>query len=145
MSDKTPNNPTTSLRNEMILFGILVPFFGIVGIVYLVVSDAEPVGTTVFLLLAAFAAIIAGYLFILSRRIPVRPSDRFDAEIAEAAGEVGTFAPHSWWPLVLGVAAAICFLGVALIAWWMVGIGVALTLVGLVGHVYEFSRGQHAH
>lgn len=145
MSDKTPKNPTASLRNEMYLFGVLVPFFAIVGMVYLAVSDAEPVGTTVFFLLAGFAAIITGYLFILSRRIPVRPSDRFDGEIAEAAGEVGTFAPHSWWPLVLGIAAAICFLGVALIAWWMVGIGVALVLVGLVGHVYEFSRGQHAH
>lgn len=144
MSSRAPKTPKKALRPEMILFAILVPFFGIIGLVYMSVADAEPVGTTSFFLLAGFAGIIAGYLWILARRVEVRPQDREDGEIAETAGEVGTFAPHSWWPLVLGVAAAVAFAGTA-IGWWMVGLGVVIALIGLVGHLFEFSRGQHAH
>lgn len=129
---------------EIKLFGVLVLFYAVLTVVYAIVADLEPVGTTSFALLTGLSAIIAGYLWLLSRRITARPSDRPDAEIAETAGEYGTFAPHSWWPLVLGIAAALAFAGTA-IGWWMTGIGVVVGLIGLVGHLFEFSRGQHAH
>lgn len=132
------------LRTEVYLFAGLTVFFILLSVVYSSVSSLEPVGTTVFLLLSGFAAIISGYLLILGNRIELRPSDREDAEIAEAAGEVGVFAPHSWWPLVLGVATAVAFAGIP-IGWWMVGIGVVIALIGLVGQLLEFSRGPHAH
>ncbi|MDN5559117.1 MAG: cytochrome c oxidase subunit 4 [Ruaniaceae bacterium] len=128
----------------MYLFLGLTLFFLFLAVVYAVVADLEPVGTTVFALLAGLTIIIAAYLWILSLRMPARPSDREDGEIAETAGEYGTFAPHSWWPLVLGIAASLAFLGPAL-GWWLTGLGVVVTIIGLVGHLFEFSRGQHAH
>lgn len=132
------------LRPEFLLFGFLMVFFAIVGTVYLVVAAAEPVGTTVFYMLAGLAGIIAGYLWVLSRRIELRPEDDPLGEISVRTGEIGVFSPHSWWPLVLGVAAALLFLGAA-ISWWISGIGAAVGLIGLVGQIFEFSRGQHAH
>ena len=45
---------------------------------------------------------------------------------------------------MIGVAAAITFAGLA-VGFWLSGIGVALGVIGLVGWVFEFSRGQHAH
>ncbi len=139
-----PIKRAKALRVEIYLFAGLIVFFAFLAVVYAVVADLEPVGTTAFTLLAGLSAIIAGYLWILSNRIPARPSDREDGEIAEAAGEYGTFSPHSWWPLVLGIATALAFLGPA-IGWWLTGLGVVVGVIGLVGHLFEFSRGQHAH
>lgn len=143
-SDKTPKTPSRAFTPEIILFVVLTVFFAFLAVVYAIVADLEPVGTTVFVLLVGLSGMIAGYLFLLSRRVEVRPQDREDGEIAETAGEVGTFAPHSWWPLVLGIATALAFAGVA-VGWWMFGLGVALGAIGLVGQLFEFSRGQHAH
>ena len=67
-----------------------------------------------------------------------------DAEIHEGAGEQGHFSPWSWWPLVLGLACAAGFLGLA-VGWWIVFIAVGLAIVALIGWVYEYSRGDHAH
>jgi hypothetical protein len=41
-------------------------------------------------------------------------------------------------------AAAVAFLGLA-VGWWVLYIGFILGVIGLVGWVFEFSRGQHAH
>ena len=46
--------------------------------------------------------------------------------------------------LVLAFAASICFLGLA-VGWWVFYIGAAVSVIALVGWVFEFSRGQHAH
>lgn len=132
------------LRAEFLLFAVLFVFFTIVGVVYLNVADAEPAGTTAFFLVAGLAAIIAGYLWVLSRRIELRPEDDPLGEIAQRTGEIGVFSPHSWWPLVLGAAVALLFLGAA-IGFWIAVPGVILGLIGLVGQIFEFSRGQHAH
>ncbi len=144
MSAHEPKEPKT-LRPEMTLFIFLGFFFAILAVVYASVSDVEPVGTTVFALLVGLSAIIAGYLAVLARRTPPRPSDRLDGEIAETAGEYGTFSPRSWWPLVSGVGAAVAFLGAALAAWWLFALGAIIGILGVAGHVYEFSLGQHAH
>ncbi len=134
----------TPLRAEFLLFAGLLVFFVIVGTVYLFVADAEPVGTTAFYLVAGLAGIIAGYLWVLSRRIELRPEDDPLGEISQRTGEIGVFSPHSWWPLVLGFATALIFLGLA-IGFWIIVPGVMLGLIGLVGQIFEFSRGQHAH
>lgn len=141
---RTSSRQAHPLRAEFLLFGVIGVFFGVVAVVYTSVANAEVVGTTGFFLLSGMSFIIAGYLWVVSRRIPVRPEDDPHGEIAERTGEVGVFAPHSWWPLVLGAAAALVFLGAA-IGWWITGIGVVVGVIGLVGNTFEFSRGQHAH
>jgi hypothetical protein len=89
-------------------------------------------------------AMVGAYLALTARRIDPRPEDDEDGEIAEGAGDQGVYSPWSWWPLVIGAAAAIAFLSLAL-GWWILYIGLIVGVIGLVGWVFEFSRGQHAH
>lgn len=141
-SNKNPQGKPLATETKLFLLG--APFFLIVAIAYMYFADFEPVGTTALLLLFGMWAMAGGYLWLVGKRTTPRPEDNLEGNIDEMAGEVGVFAPHSWWPLVLGVAAALAFLGTA-VGWWVTGIGVAIGLVGLVGMSFEFSRGQHAH
>jgi hypothetical protein len=112
--------------------------------VYGSLSGWEPVGTVCILLVAALATLVGGYLWVTSRRIDARPEDDIYGDIADGAGEQGVFAPHSWWPLALGATIAIAFLGIA-IGWWLIVLGGGLAMLALVGWVFEFYRGAHAH
>jgi hypothetical protein len=142
--------PAQPLRPEWLIFSLLAVFFTIMAAVYgfwtnSYYGEIEPIGTTALVLLVGLCVLAGGYLFKLSREIELRPEDNPYGEQADAAGEYGHFAPWSWWPLVLGIAVALVFLGPALHAWWLTGIGVAVGVIGLVGHVLEFNRGPHAH
>jgi hypothetical protein len=45
---------------------------------------------------------------------------------------------------MLGLSCAAGFLGLA-VGWWIVFIAGGMAVVALVGWVYEYSRGDHAH
>ncbi len=130
------------IEAKLFLAGVL--FFVPVGLVYAALSHGEPVGSAAIPLVGGLVGMIGGYFALLARRIDQRPEDDEHAEIADGAGDQGVFAPWSWWPLVLGVAAAVAFAALA-IGWWMLAIALPIGVVGLVGWVFEFSRGQHAH
>ena len=133
------------MKIESRLFGFGVFFFVPVAIVYGFLTEwNEPVGYLALLLVAGLAGMVGAYLSFTAKRVGMRPEDRSDAEIHEGAGEQGHFSPWSWWPLVLGLASAGGFLGLA-VGFWIVYIAAGLALVGLVGWVYEYSRGDHAH
>ncbi|QIK83711.1 cytochrome c oxidase subunit 4 [Sanguibacter sp. HDW7] len=132
------------MKIETRLFAALVPFFLIVALAYGLTSSFEPVGTAALFLLAGLVGMIAGYLWLTARHIDARPEDDPEGEIAEGAGELGTFAPWSWWPLVLAIAASICFLGLAA-GWWVFYIGAGFSVIAVTGWVMEYSRGIHAH
>ncbi|PWD52326.1 cytochrome C oxidase subunit IV [Serinibacter arcticus] len=130
---------------ETVVFGALVPFFLIVAAFYGWLTEfGEPVGFIGLLLLAGLAGLVAFFLAITARTIDARPEDDPLGTIESAAGEYGEFSPHSWWPFVLGLGAAIVFFGVA-VGWWVSGVGAIVGAIGLVGLIFEFSRGQHAH
>ena len=134
------------MRVEIIMFVVLCVFFTACGIVYALVADFESVGTVGFLLLGGMNAFVAVYLWLTARKID--PATRWEddphGEIIDRAGDIGEFAPRSWWPLVLGVAATMGFAGVA-VGWWLTGLGFVLALVGVAGQMYEANRGIHAH
>ncbi|MBB2921546.1 cytochrome c oxidase subunit 4 [Cellulomonas cellasea] len=130
------------LEAKLFLYGIL--FFVPVGVIYAVWSDGEPVGTLGIPLVGGLVGMIGGYLALLARRIDARPEDDPLGEIEQGAGDQGVYSPWSWWPLAIALAAALVFAGLAM-GWWLVGLGSVLGLVALVGFVFEFSRGQHAH
>jgi Cytochrome c oxidase subunit IV len=133
------------VKIEAWLFLALAPFFAIVGTVYgFMGAWNEPVGYLALYLTAGLSLMIGGYLWFTARRVGPRPEDRVDAEIHEGAGEQGMFSPWSWWPLVLGLGAASGFMGLA-VGWWIVYISIGLTTVAIIGWVYEYSRGDHAH
>lgn len=133
------------MKTETTLFGAGVFFFAPLAVVYGIVTTwNEPVGTSALFLTAGLALLIGLFLWITSRRIDPRPEDDGSADISEGAGEQGVFPPFSWWPLPLAAAAALAFTGLA-VGWWLVGIATVVGAIALVGWVFEFYRGEHAH
>ncbi len=120
-------------------------FFAPIAVVYGYMTNwSEWVGFLALLMLVGLSAMVGWYLMFTAKRVGLRPEDRVDGEIHENAGDIGMFSPWSWWPLVLAGSAAIAFLGIA-VGWWVFFIGAGLSIVGLTGWVYEYSRGDHAH
>jgi hypothetical protein len=135
----------TNLR----IFWVLAGFFlasAITYIVWHIAVEGEPewAGTVAMLLSAALAAFIAFYLTMAHRAQGGElPEDRLDADIDDGDSELGHFSPWSWWPIVLAGALALTFLGLA-VGTWLSFIGVPLVIVGLVGWVFEYYRGNFA-
>lgn len=133
------------MQTESRLFFLGVPFFLVVDVVYGFMTNwSEWVGILGILLVGGLAGMIGFYLAFTAKRVGLRPEDRSDGEIHEGAGEQGHFSPWSWWPLMLGLAAACAFLGLA-VGWWVFFISMGLAAIGLIGWVFEYSRGDHAH
>ena len=104
----------------------------------------DPTGTTALVMTTLLCALLSFYLIVVAKQIPARPEDRLDAEILEGAGELGFFPPYSWWPLYCSLAFSAIVLGVVF-GWWLFIIGAAIGLFTLIGWVYEYYRGVHAH
>lgn len=132
------------MRIEAAIFNLPAVFFFIVAGVYGWISGGEPVGTACMLLSGVLATMIGVYFWRLSRRHGMRPEDLDEGVMDESTSEVGTYAPWSWWPLMVAASAAMLFLSLA-IGWWLMVPAVMLGVIALVGWVFEFSRGQHAH
>jgi hypothetical protein len=118
-------------------------FFGVVDVIYWFLSK-EVTGTTALALAVALAFLTGFYLLFTGRRLPLRPEDNVDGEIEEGTGELGFFSPHSWWPLYVGLAAALAAFGVA-IGWWLFLIGLLALFITVIGFVFEYYRGVWAH
>ncbi len=118
-------------------------FFGAADIVYWYFSK-DPTGTTALALSVGLAFLTGFYLLFTGRRLPERPEDSPDGEIEQGTGELGFFSPHSWWPLYVGLSAALAALGVA-IGWWLFLIGLLALFLTTIGFVFEYYRGVYAH
>ena len=133
------------MKPEINLFAVIAVFFAVVGVIYGVVTSwEEPVGPVALLLCSGLGIMIAFYLWNTARKLPLRPDDDLDGEIEQAAGNYGAFAPYSWWPLWLALSASLLFLGVA-IGFWIFVFGAVLGVIAVVGWVFEFYKGEHAH
>ncbi len=107
-----------------------------VAVVYWFLSYEEA-GFALLLLMGVASALIGGYLLYRSYRVPPRPEDDPDADLAAAAGaEVGRFSAGSIWPLVMGIGTAIGLEGFIYGA-WLVGFGAVLFVWAAVGFVLE--------
>ncbi|MEV5361465.1 cytochrome c oxidase subunit 4 [Streptomyces cellulosae] len=123
------------------MFMWLSLFFLAMAVVYGLWSK-EPVGTTALVLSFGLSIMIGFYLGFTARRVDVGAQDNKEADVADDAGEVGFFSPHSWQPLALAAGGAFAFLGVA-IGWWLVYFSAPLLLIGLWGWVFEYYRGEN--
>ncbi len=139
------------MRANAILFWILSVFFILSAVAYTVWSLVDPmhgkvewVGTVALVLSAVLAAFIA---FYVGRSHASQggelPEDRLDANIDDGDPELGHFSPWSWWPIALAAGAALVLLGLA-VGFWICFIGVAFSLVCIVGWVFEYYRGYFA-
>ncbi|MFF8944868.1 cytochrome c oxidase subunit 4 [Streptomyces sp. NPDC014864] len=123
------------------LFMWLSVFFLIVAIAYGMWSK-EPAGTTALFLAFGLSIMIGFYLGFTARRVDVGAQDNKEADVADDAGELGFFSPHSWQPLALGIGGALAFLAVA-VGWWLLYVSLPVILIGLWGWVFEYYRGEN--
>ena len=127
------------MKVEGLFFALLALFLLVSGAIYWPLSY-DPTGTACLIMSGLMAGIIASYLLMVARRIPLRPEDRPDAEIAEGAGEVGFFSPHSWWPILLAGAFTMTTLGL-IFGTFIIIIGLCCVLVTVSGFVLEYYYG----
>ena len=121
------------------LFNGLAVFYAILTVIYWQVGG-EAVGITAIALSAGLALIIGFYLWFTDRRSGgVLPEDNQQGEIADSAGEIGFFSPHSWWPLPVGLSIAAIGTGI-IIGWWLVLIAVGALVISILGLVLEYER-----
>lgn len=133
------------MKTEINFFGLLGVFFTAVALLYgLWTGWVEPVGWVALGLCAGLGYMIAFFLWMTARKLPLRPDDDEDGEIEQAEGPYGAFAPYSWWPLWLALAAALVFLGVG-VGLWIAAFGAILGVWALCGWVFEYYTGEHAH
>ncbi|MGH9226591.1 MAG: aa3-type cytochrome oxidase subunit IV [Acidimicrobiales bacterium] len=127
------------MKVEWRLFAGAAAFLALTGSVYWFVSY-EDAGTTLLLMGLLAVGMVAGWLFLQSRRLGgPRPEDRADALPGDGAGELGCFPVASVWPFVLGwgavVAANALVFGV-----WLGVTGLLIITVGIIGYAVEASR-----
>jgi hypothetical protein len=106
------------------------------------VWSKEPVGTTALVLAFGLTIMIGFYLAFTANRVDAMAQDNKEADIADEAGEVGFFSPHSWQPLSLAIGGAFLFMAVVF-GWWLAYFSAPLLLVGLFGWVFEYYRGEN--
>jgi len=108
------------------------------------VHKIEWVGTVAMGLSAVLSFFVAFYLNRVHKAQGGElPQDVLTADIDDDDPELGHFSPWSWWPLMLGGALALVFLGLA-VGVWVAFIGAPLVLIAIVGWNYEYYRNNFA-
>ena len=130
------------MKVEGLIFALGTAFFLLIAAIYFYVSR-DPIGATALALCGGLAFLVAFYLLYTSKRVYPRPEDRLNAEIDEADPEYGFFSPHSWWPLAVAFSTFVVVLGL-IFAVWVVVLGVTLLMLGLIGWMFEYYRGDFA-
>jgi hypothetical protein len=127
------------MKTSWLLFVGLAIFYAIMTVIYWQLGG-EPVGITAIALSGGLALIVGFYLWFTSRRLGnLLPEDNLQGEIADSAGELGFYSPHSWWPLPVALSACTVGLGL-IIGWWLVLIGVGSLLISVLGLVLQYER-----
>ena len=130
------------MKIESRIFGLGAFFFVPVAVIYGFLTNwTEWVGALGVLLLGGLAGMIGAYLGFTGRRVGLRPEDRSDAEIAEAAGDFGFFSPGSYWPVTLAGAAMVIGLALAFAQVWLVIVGVLFLMFAIGGLLFEYYIG----
>ena len=127
------------MKTSWILFVGLSIFYAILTVVYWQLGG-EAVGITAIALSAGLALIVGFYLWFTDRRLGnLLPEDNQQGEIADSAGEIGFFSPHSWWPLPVALSASALALGL-IIGWWLVLIAFGSLIISIMGLVLEYEK-----
>jgi hypothetical protein len=129
------------MRTESRIFLGVTSFFVVIGTLYWFLSY-EDAGAVMLAASACLGLLAGGYLFLQSRRYPLRPEDREEATVAEGAGPVDEFPTSSIWPI--GIAFGSTMLATGLVfGLAVVLLGGGLFLISSIGMVLE-SRGRTA-
>ena len=66
-------------------------------------------------------------------------------EVKQRAGELGFYAPHSWWPVLVALSASVTAVGAALWLPWLIVAGAVFVLTSAAGMVFEYYTGAEKH
>lgn len=108
-------------------------------------TSYEVTGTTALALAVGLCLLTGFYLLFTGRRLPMRPEDDNEGEIAQGTGEVGFFSPHSWWPILIALSGSVVAVGIALWLPWLIVAGVMFVLTSVAGLVFEYYIGPEKH
>lgn len=134
------------MRTEWKIFAGVAAFLIVASAVYAwwtwdALGQIEWIGSIALLLSFGLSAMVAGYFWVVARRIDLRPEDRPDAEIAEGAGEVGFFSPGSYYPFGIALATTVTGLGVVFWMWWLIVAGLVGVVLTTSGMLFEYRTG----
>jgi len=136
---------------EARLFEFVAAFFIVTAVLYGALTTAfanggvEWAGTTALALTGGLALITATFFRFVARRLDTRPEDYEGAEISDGAGELGFYAPHSWWPILVALAGSVAAVGIGLWLPWLMVAGVVFILATAAGLVFEYYIGPEKH
>ena len=138
------------MKAEAWIFAACTIFLVLVTPAYWLITDASDhgpdwTGTSALVMTTLLTLMVTIYLGFHAKRMDPRPEDRDRRRDRRRRGELGFFPPYSWWPLWTAMALGTSVFGVAASAWWLVIIGGLLGSMALVGWIYEYYRGEHAH
>ena len=138
------------MRIEARLFEILTGLFILASVVYgtltkVFAHELEWAGTTALVLTAGLTLIIGTFFRFIARRVDTRPEDYENAEVADGAGELGFFPPHSWWPILISASFSTAAIGAALWLPWLIFVGICFVLASVSGLVFEYYTGPEKH
>ncbi|CAM3392875.1 cytochrome c oxidase subunit 4 [Stackebrandtia soli] len=134
------------MKTESHIFGIFTAcmylFAGIYGWwTWYDGGTIEYIGFVALILTGTLTAMCWGFFAFIARRMDLRPEDRADGEIADAAGEVGFFSPGSYWPFGVALCASVTGIGVVFWQWWIIAIGGIAVIVSASGLIFEYYTG----
>ena len=132
------------MKTSWILFFGIGIFYAIMSTIYASIGG-DPAGIACLILSSALALLVAFYVWFTQKKIgAVLPEDNLDAEIADGAGELGFYSPHSWWPLAVASCTIMAGLGL-IIGWWLTAIAAGLLIVSIIGFVTEYEKPGISH
>jgi hypothetical protein len=136
------------MRTETRIFAIIGGFLLALTAAYAALTaglsgSVERVGTVGLAVSFLLCAMIGGYFWLVSRRIPPRPEDRLDADPADSAGDVGFFSPYSYWPLAVGIGAATAAFGIAVWELWIVAVGLGGVVASTAAMLFQYYSGAY--
>ena len=132
------------MKTEAYLFGGVAGFFLATGVGYGWWSGREPAGTAALTVAFVMSSLICFFFAHNRYRRGARPEDTRDGEIADRAGPVDFFPPHSPYPALTGLGAAVSAVGLVFGLWlFILGFGVLFAGVGGLAFQYVHRSEDH--
>ncbi|MEU7133712.1 cytochrome c oxidase subunit 4 [Streptomyces sp. NPDC046261] len=126
------------MKAEAVLFAGVAGFFLLTGAGYAWWSGREPAGTAALTVSFLMAALMSFFFTMNYRRRGSRPEDRKEGRVAERAGPLDFFPPHSAYPALTALGIAVLALGVVF-GLWLFLVATGVLAAGVMGMVFQFN------
>ncbi|MGV9246752.1 aa3-type cytochrome oxidase subunit IV [Streptomyces sp. NPDC003710] len=124
------------MKSEAYLFAGVALFFLLTDAAYIWFAR-EPAGIAALSVSFGMSSVISFFCLINYGRKGLRPEDRPDSEIRERSGTIGFFPPHSGYPVITALGAAVIAVGIVY-GVWIILVGFGLLGPGVLGMVFQF-------